>query len=106
MSNDKRLFEVRLSRGQNHDRWKDFFDGVQRLNGKSPDRSISNVAVIGTHHPVETIAGIIDGELYESGDLTITEITSDTIENGHHGVYADLIERAFLPHSDYPAIDS
>jgi hypothetical protein len=103
---NRRLYEVRLERGRNHPEWKGFYEGVERLNGKSPDfGGINNVAIVGTHHDQMIVKSIISGEMGDNTDLSVVEITKKTLESPGHRVYSQLINDYFLPYNNYPAVE-
>lgn len=104
-SSIKRLYEVRLDGGRSNPEWKNFYEGVTKLNGQSPDfEGISCVAVIGTHHQEATVEAIVSETMDDTSDLSISEITKESLQ-GNHKVFHDLIDSYFLPYGSYPAVE-
>ena len=104
--NTKRLYVVRLSGGRSNDDWKAFYLAVDSLNGKSPDYGgITSVAVVATHHTPGMLQSIVSSDMRDESALTIEEITSESLEDYEHAIFADLIRRYFLPYGDYPSVD-
>ncbi|MFH7812856.1 MULTISPECIES: hypothetical protein [Acetobacter] len=102
----KHLYEVQLKNGRSNPDWFAFHEGVEELGGKAPDfGGINNIALIGTHHDLTTVEVIVARNMKDDSDLTVTEITKESMEQTHHSIYTETIDNYFLPYESYPAIE-
>ncbi|MCK0127347.1 hypothetical protein [Erythrobacter sp. F6033] len=101
----KKLYSVRLPGGRSSEQWSEFYSGVENMGGKSPDfAGITSVAVIATHQSASMVETIVGSDMHDPSELEIEEITSDTLEDGSHTIFASLIRNYYLPYGDYPSV--
>ena len=105
---DKYIYEVSLKRGKSNPDYFIFHKNVMALNAKAPDfGGINNICLISHHMDAETLHLLCSDGLENPNDITIKEITRETLldENSFHRMYLDTIENCFLKYDKYPNID-
>lgn len=98
----KYLYEVSIKSGKNNPDFYTFLNNVQNLYAKAPDfGGIQNICLIG-HSKNSAIVQMLCSEgMKNEEDVTVEEITRNTIENDIHHIYLDTIRNCFLPYDDY-----
>jgi hypothetical protein len=101
----KHLYAVQIKGGRSNKKWQKFFNNVTPLNAKPPDvTGIDAECVISHHMDSITIHCLAtDGFRKGEGDVTVNEITKDTLSN-RHAHLGELVEKYFLPYGVYPNI--
>lgn len=92
-----KIYIVNLAGGKNHSDWDRFVENLKRLNAKGPNFSdINDVALLSSHHDIETLQNLVEENINTTGDIIIEEITASSLKNNPtHKVHTDLVKRFF-----------
>lgn len=92
-----KIYIVNLAEGKNHSDWAKFVENLKRLNAKGPNFSdINYVALLSSHHDIETLQSLVEENIDNTSDITIEEITASSLKNNPtHKVHADLVKKFF-----------
>ena len=75
------------------------------MGAKHPDFGGGKHNAIFKHHAsIENVRSLLTGDIQNSNDVTVEEVTSETLKGVHIG-HKGLVDSYFLPHDDYPNID-
>lgn len=95
------LYLVRLSCGRGNSDYQHFLENVSNLKAKAPDfGGIQGSCLLMHHVDVETIKMLCAEGLKNEDDVSVEEITDETLRK-EHVTYRELVDRYFRPYGRF-----